>query len=86
MGTPLASGVAVCSICGEPLNAKGDCLACLLRTGLEKTVVETRPSALAFGDFEVERARRWLLLGTRSRCNRGDLRRCGQSVTPQGRP
>jgi uncharacterized membrane protein YkvA (DUF1232 family)/predicted Ser/Thr protein kinase len=54
MGTPLASGVAVCSICGEPLNAKGDCLACLLRTGLEETIVENRPSVLGFGDFEVE--------------------------------
>jgi uncharacterized membrane protein YkvA (DUF1232 family) len=54
MGTPLASGVAVCSGCGEPLNAKGDCLACLLRTGLDKTIVEIQPSALAFGDFEVE--------------------------------
>ena len=40
MGKPLASGVGVCSICGKPLNAKGDCLACLLRTGLEETVVE----------------------------------------------
>ena len=54
MGTRLPSGVAVCSVCGEPLNAKGDCLACLLRTGLQQTVVETKPSALAFGDFEVE--------------------------------
>jgi uncharacterized membrane protein YkvA (DUF1232 family) len=53
MGTPLPSGVAVCLVCGEPLNAKGDCLACLLRTGLKETV-ETKPSALAFGDFEVE--------------------------------
>src|SRR6266536_15258 len=55
MAIPLASGVvAVCSKCGEPLNAKGDCLACLLRTGLDETVVETKPSALVFGDFEVE--------------------------------
>jgi uncharacterized membrane protein YkvA (DUF1232 family)/predicted Ser/Thr protein kinase len=54
METRLPSGVAVCSVCGEPLNAKGDCLACLLRTGLQQTVVETEPSALAFGDFEVE--------------------------------
>src|SRR2546430_7705664 len=54
MGTPLAPGVAVCSVCGEPLNAKGDCLACLLRTGLEEKAVESRPAALAFGDFEVE--------------------------------
>jgi len=54
MGTPPTSGVAVCSICGKPLNAKGDCLACLLRRGLEETVVENRPSVLGFGDFEVE--------------------------------
>jgi TolB-like protein/Tfp pilus assembly protein PilF len=44
----------ICSRCGEPLNAKGDCLACLLRTGLDETVVETKPPALVFGDFEVE--------------------------------
>ncbi|PYL18463.1 MAG: hypothetical protein DMF41_12210 [Verrucomicrobia bacterium] len=31
MATPLASGVVVCSVCGQPLNAKGDCPACLLR-------------------------------------------------------
>ena len=54
MATPLASGVVVCSVCGQPLNAKGDCPACLLRTGLEETLVETKPSALVFGDFEVE--------------------------------
>src|SRR5215469_13683863 len=54
MGTPLNSGVAVCSGCGEPLNTKGDCVACLLRTGLDKTIVEIRPSPVAFGDFEVE--------------------------------
>src|SRR5438874_9525068 len=54
MATPLASGVVVCSVCGQPLNAKGDCSACLLRTGLEETLVETKPSALVFGDFEVE--------------------------------
>src|SRR6266480_5862835 len=53
METRLAS-VAVCSVCGEPLNAKGDCVACLLRS-LEETVFQTKPSALVFGDFEVER-------------------------------
>ena len=52
METRLAP-VAVCSICGERLNSKGDCLACLLRS-LEETVVQTKPSALVFGDFEVE--------------------------------
>ena len=54
MGKPLASAVGICSICGKPLNAKGDCLACLLRTGLEETVAEPKPAVLAFGDFEVE--------------------------------
>ena len=53
MGTPLAS--AVCSVCGKPLNAKGDCLACLLRTVRDESVVETKlPVSLVFGDFEVE--------------------------------
>ena len=52
METGLAS-VAVCSVCGEPLNAKGDCVACLLRS-LEETVFQSKPSALVFGDFEVE--------------------------------
>jgi uncharacterized membrane protein YkvA (DUF1232 family)/predicted Ser/Thr protein kinase len=54
MGTSLPPGVAVCSVCGEPLNAKGDCLACLLRTGLGEKSVKTKPSTLVFGDFEVE--------------------------------
>ena len=40
---------------GEPLNAKGDCLACLLRTGLDESVVKTKPLvSLVLGDFEVE--------------------------------
>src|SRR5438552_10514137 len=56
MATSRASGVTVCSICGEPLNAKGECLACLLRTGLDESVVETKPSAsIVFGDFEIMR-------------------------------
>jgi uncharacterized membrane protein YkvA (DUF1232 family)/predicted Ser/Thr protein kinase len=36
------------------LNAKGDCLACLLRTGLDESVVKAKPTLLSFGDFEVE--------------------------------
>jgi eukaryotic-like serine/threonine-protein kinase len=52
-GTRPAS-VAVCSVCGERLNAKGDCRACLVRTGLGETAVETKSSALVFGDFEIE--------------------------------
>ena len=53
MGKPLASTVGVCSTCGKPLNAKGDCLACLLRTGLRQLAVKHKPTILAFGDFEV---------------------------------
>jgi hypothetical protein len=52
----LASAATVCSICGEPLNARGDCVACLLRTGLDKSRVETEPlPSLVFGDFEIAR-------------------------------
>jgi len=53
MGKRLASAAGICSMCGKPLNAKGDCVACLLRTGLG-TAVESKPTILAFGDFEVE--------------------------------
>src|SRR6476659_9357363 len=52
MKTRLAS-VAVCSVCGKPLNTRGDCVACLLRS-LDETLFQTKPSALVFGDFEVE--------------------------------
>src|SRR6266536_5679974 len=57
MATSRASGVTVCSICGEPLNAKDECVACLLRTGLEESsIFDTKSSAsLVFGDFEVAR-------------------------------
>src|SRR5207253_71099 len=54
MGKPPASSVGGCSICGKPLNPKGDCLACLLRTGLDEAAVKTKLTVLAFGDFEVE--------------------------------
>src|SRR6266550_1925306 len=54
--TSRAPGVTVCSICGEPLNAKGACVACLLRRGLEESTFDTKSSAsLVFGDFEVAR-------------------------------
>src|SRR5438876_12348481 len=56
MATSRASAVTNCSICGEPLNAKGDCVACLLRRGLGGSIAENEPSAsLVFGDFEVVR-------------------------------
>jgi serine/threonine protein kinase/Tfp pilus assembly protein PilF len=49
------ASIAVCSICGEPLNAKGDCLACLIRAGLDESATETKPLvSLVFGDFEIE--------------------------------
>src|SRR5213593_964304 len=57
MATSRVSGVTICSICGEPLNAKGACVACLLRTGLEESsTFDTKsPAPLVFGDFEVAR-------------------------------
>src|ERR1051325_11326023 len=54
MGKASATRIGICSMCGKPLNAKGDCLACLLRTGLDKTVAELKAGILAFGDFEIE--------------------------------
>jgi eukaryotic-like serine/threonine-protein kinase len=55
MATPLASATTVCWACGEPLDAKGDCVACFLRTALDESVVETKQlPSLVFGDFEVE--------------------------------
>ena len=48
------AAVAICSVCGEGLNAKGDCQACLVRAGLEETVLEPKFSTLDFGDFEIE--------------------------------
>ena len=55
MATPFASAVTVCLVCGDPLKAKGECLACLLRAGLDERVLETESSASRiFGDFEVE--------------------------------
>src|SRR5436305_5515654 len=56
MATARVSAVTNCSICGEPLNAEGDCVACLLRRGLGGSIAENGPSAsLVFGDFEVPR-------------------------------
>src|SRR5262245_33827242 len=56
MGISVAPVVATCSVCGEPLNAKGECLACLLRAALEEAVVSSAPPlSLIFGDFEIGR-------------------------------
>ncbi|MGH7935996.1 MAG: protein kinase domain-containing protein, partial [Chthoniobacterales bacterium] len=56
MAIPLASGVGICSICGQQLNAKGDCVACLLRAALDESGVEaTSDAPFVFGDFEIAR-------------------------------
>src|SRR6476661_1682405 len=56
MEISVASGVATCSVCGEPLNTRGECLACLLRAALDKAVVESAaPGSVVFGDFEIAR-------------------------------
>jgi len=55
MATPLGSETTICWTCGEPLDAKGDCTACFLRTALGESGVETKQlPSLVFGDFEVE--------------------------------
>src|SRR6476660_5900413 len=55
MATPPASATTVCWACGKPLDAKGDCVACFLRTALDESVVENKQlPSLVFGDFEVE--------------------------------
>ena len=46
----------VCSICAKPLKQEGECLACLLRGGLdEKEEEQLSQNSLVFGDFEIER-------------------------------
>ncbi|MBE7157630.1 MAG: hypothetical protein INR62_04200, partial [Rhodospirillales bacterium] len=53
---PPLPGAAICSACGEPLNADGSCLACLLRGGLEETAAEELPpDPPSYGNFEVMR-------------------------------
>jgi len=56
MNAPPVS-VAVCSTCGRPLNAKGDCLTCLVRIGFDEPQEEAAApfTSLVFGDFQVER-------------------------------
>src|SRR5262245_52105901 len=54
MAISVTSVVAACSVCAEPLNAKGECLPCLLRAALEQSVVSgSPPVSLIFGDFEI---------------------------------
>ena len=55
MATPAVS-VTLCSICGESLHGRRDCLACLVRGGLEQASAATESSdSLVLGDFEIER-------------------------------
>ena len=52
--TPVS--VSTCATCGEPLNARRECLACLVRGGLEQLgEISEVPDSLVFGDFEIER-------------------------------
>jgi serine/threonine protein kinase/tetratricopeptide (TPR) repeat protein len=52
----LTPPIATCSTCHTPLTGKGECLACLLRGGLDVAVGSNgSPEALTFGDFEVAR-------------------------------
>src|SRR5262245_42868579 len=55
MATSFASTTRLCWTCGEPLDAKGDCVACFLRTALGESCIKTKQlPSLVFGDFEVE--------------------------------
>jgi TolB-like protein/serine/threonine protein kinase/predicted Zn-dependent protease len=50
------ASAAACSVCGEPLNARGNCVACLLRTALDESVMEPNSdTSFVFGDFEIVR-------------------------------
>src|SRR6266403_4524401 len=53
----LTASVAICSTCREPLNVKGECLACLLRGGLNGSAEESvaERDSLVFSDFEIAR-------------------------------
>jgi serine/threonine protein kinase/Tfp pilus assembly protein PilF len=52
----LATTIATCSTCHAPLTAKRECLACLLRGGLdEPAAANGAPDSLTFGDFEIVR-------------------------------
>jgi TolB-like protein/Tfp pilus assembly protein PilF len=50
---PPGALATVCSVCGEALSAKGGCVACLLRGGLDEGAPP--PPSLVFGDFEISR-------------------------------
>src|SRR5215472_2818902 len=55
MATSPVSATTACWACGEALDTRGDCVACLLRTALDESAVETKQlPSLVFGHFEVE--------------------------------
>src|SRR5262249_30316592 len=55
MHTSLSPAKTVCWTCGKPLDSKGDCVACFLRTALGESVVKLKQlPSLVFDDFEVE--------------------------------
>src|SRR5438046_604682 len=53
----LTTSIAICSTCNHSLNLKGECLACLLRGGLNGSVEESAAErgSLVFSDFEIAR-------------------------------
>jgi serine/threonine protein kinase/tetratricopeptide (TPR) repeat protein len=52
----LATPIAICSTCHASLTAKGECLVCLLRGGLDESPSRDGSSEeLTFGDFEIVR-------------------------------
>ena len=53
----LSAAATVCSVCGERVNLKAQCLACLLRAGLDDPAEHSSPppASLVFGDFEIAR-------------------------------
>jgi serine/threonine protein kinase/Tfp pilus assembly protein PilF len=52
-----SASTSLCSVCGESLSAKGVCLACLLRAGLDGTDErDALESSSVFDDFEIERS------------------------------
>src|SRR6266567_9104849 len=53
----LTASIAICSTCSQSLNVKGECLACLLRGGLNGLVEESvaERDSLFFSDFEIAR-------------------------------
>ena len=52
----IAASAPTCAVCGESLNGKEACIACLLRAGLdERDDADGADARHIFGDFEIER-------------------------------